>query len=83
MAKSNHIITFLQRAQKFAWDETITSELKVDKDNTVEDVFDVADTTGGVIAEIDNACAEIIWKLEEYYKATNNKKILQRLSKLR
>lgn len=75
-----HVITFLQQAKKVA--NTITSELKVDSKNTVEDVLPTGDTTGALVAEIDNNIAEIKWKLEEYYQKTGNTKMLKRLEKL-
>ena len=80
MANYKHVITFLANAKKFA--NTTTSDLMVDRDNTVEDILNTADTTGGLIAEIDNSIAEITWKLEEYYTKTGNKSALKRLSKL-
>jgi hypothetical protein len=76
-----HVITFLRQLQKFSQDNGVTSMLEVDKSNTVEDVFDVADTTGRLIADIDNNLSEIIDKLEEYYIRTNNSKLMYRLKK--
>lgn len=79
MKRSEHIITFLKRAKNFAQIEGITSTLKIDKDNTVEDVFLASETTGGLICDIDNAVGEIKDMLIEYYKKTNNDKLLKRL----
>ncbi len=80
--ESKHIITFLKRLKAFSQKEGITSLLQVDKDNTVEDVLNCADTTGGVIAEIDNAVGEIMSELWDYYEKTGNKRLLKRLKKL-
>lgn len=81
MSKQKHIITFLLNAQKFA--NTTTSDMKVDKDNTVEDVLNTSETTGGLIADIDNSVGEITDVLFEYYKKTGNQRLLKRLEKLR
>jgi hypothetical protein len=80
MSKQKHIITFLLNARKLA--STTTSDMMVDKDNTVEDVFDTSETTGGLVAGIDNDVAEIRDKLFEYYTKTGNKRLLKRLEKL-
>lgn len=77
MANYKHVITFLSNAQKFA--NTSTSDLMVDRNNTVDDVMKCADTTGGLIADIDNSIGEIKILLEEYYKKTDNKTLLGRL----
>ncbi len=80
--KSDHVITFLRKLKKFTQSEGVTSILKVDKDNTVEDVFETAETTGGIICDIDNGIGEVIDKLEAYYIKTGNTKLLKRLSTL-
>lgn len=80
MPKHKHIITFLLNAKKLA--NTTTSDMMVDKDNTVKDVLDTSDTTGGLVAGIDNDIAEIRDKLFDYYTKTGNKRLLKRLEKL-
>ncbi|MEK6882807.1 MAG: hypothetical protein AABY22_24500, partial [Nanoarchaeota archaeon] len=70
------------RLKQFTQREGVTSMLKVEKDNTVEDVFDTAYTTGGVICEMDNSIGELIDKLAAYYEKTGNKRLLKRLDSL-
>lgn len=79
MKQSAHIITFLKRVKQFSQKEGITSILKVDNYHTVDDVMNVSETTGGLIADIDNDLSEIIDQLEQYYIDTDNKKLLKRL----
>lgn len=82
MEKADHIITFLKRLKDFTQREGVTSMLKVDKDNSVEDVFDTAETTGGIICDMDNGLNEVIDKLREYYIRTNNDHLLKRLDSI-
>jgi len=77
-----HVLTFLQKVKKFTLDNGITSRMKVDKDNVVDDVLETWDTTGGIIAEMDNSLYETLSKLEDYYIKTNNKAALKRLYKI-
>jgi hypothetical protein len=81
MKEAEHIITFLIRFHKMAYLHSETFQLKVDKDNTVEDVLEPSETTGGIIAGIYNDVGETVDKLAEYYKQTGNKKLLARLKK--
>lgn len=84
---TKHIITFLARLKRFTKEEGISSMLKVDctnhSDNTVEDVFDVAETTGGIICEIDNAVGEMIDLLTAHYTKEHDVNGLMRLEKLK
>lgn len=82
MQKATHIITFLRRAQKFSQQEGITSILIVDKENTVEDCFEI-NIVGGMIAEIDNHIGEIFDVLLEHYTKTHDVNNLIRLMKLK
>jgi hypothetical protein len=79
--KSEHVLTFISRLKKFSQEEGITSMLKVDAENTVEDALD--NSFGGIIADIDNGLGEVIDVLEEYYTRTNNKRLLKRLNKIK
>jgi hypothetical protein len=81
--KSAHVLTFISRLKKFTQEEGITSMLKVDAENTVEDALDNSLTFGGIIADIDNGLGEVIDVLEEYYTRTNNKRLLKRLNKIK
>lgn len=86
MEKHLHIIQFLRDVNKFIDGHGTTSWLKIDEDNELEDldIFgnDVCNAPAGLIADMQNVRAEIIWKLEEYYTSTGNKKLLNRLKKV-
>ena len=82
MKRSKHILTFLSKLKKIS-NEEIPSSLMVDNENSVDEVFSVADTTGGLIAELDNNIEEIIDKLEIYYEKTGNERLLKKLKNIK
>ena len=82
MKKAEHILTFIKRLKIFTQREGITSILKVDGNNVVEDVFDTAQTTGGIICDIDNGIGELVDTLMLYYEKTNNKRLLRKLQSI-
>lgn len=81
-----HVLTFLSEVARFFNKNGITTTLKVDKDNDVEDLaaFDNPGVAhpAGIIADMQNECSEILDKLKDHYSATNNLKALARIDRM-
>jgi hypothetical protein len=82
--EASTLLQFIKRCKKFTHDNGITSSLKVDAKNRVEDLHDHFGTeVGGIIADVDNGIGEVIRLAIAFYEKTGNKKMVEKFKSLK
>lgn len=86
MKEPETIFQFLTNVSKFLDQNAFTSSLKVDCNHDVEDLddfyHDACNAPGGLIADMQNVRAEIVWTLTDHYETHGLKAELKKLKKL-